>query len=176
MRKLRIPCFILTIPLLLTISPLLNAQSKRAPQYVVSFDSFGSVKVGMTVSKASKALGVRLARDAGYEGNSCYYVSPKGSFKNVAFMMAGQQIARIDIDGKEYSTDRGAKVGDTEAKIKLLYKGMYKVSKHPYVDGHYIEVKMKGGKYSLIFETDGKRVTSFRAGRFPEVGYIEGCS
>lgn len=176
MKKLNISCFILTITFLLTVSPSFNAQTKRAPDYVVTYNSFGGVKVGMTVSKASKALGIPLVRGAGYEGD-CYYVSPKRGFKNVAFMMNGQQIARIDIDGKEYATDRGAKVGDTEAKIKRLYKGIYKVSPHKYIDhAHYIEVEMKGGKYSIIFETDGKRVTRFRAGRFPEVGYVEGCS
>lgn len=53
---------------------------------------------------------------------------------------------------------------------------MYRVSPHKYVDGHYIEIEIKGGKFSIIFETDGKRVTSFRTGRSPEVRYIEGCS
>jgi hypothetical protein len=91
-------------------------------------------------------------------------------------MMSGQRIVRIDIDSKEYATDRGARIGDTEDKVKRLYRGKVRVSQHPYVDGHYLEVEFEGGKYSLIFETDGKRVTSFRAGRSPEVGYIEGCS
>jgi len=176
MKKLNISCFILTITFLLTGSPSFIAQTKRAPGYVVTYDSFGKVKVGMTVSKASKALGVPLVRDAGYNGN-CYYVSPKRGFKNVAFMMDGRQIVRIDINGKEYSTDKGAKVGDTEAKIKRLYKGMYKIYKHKYVDyGHYIEIEMKGGKYSIIFETDGKRVVTYRVGKPEQVGYVEGCS
>ncbi len=176
MKKINISYFVLTITLLLAVSPSFNAQTKRAPGYVVTYDSFGKVKVGMTVSKASKALGVPLVRDAGYDGN-CYYVSPKRGFKNVAFMMNGQRIARIDIDGKEYATDRGAKVGDTEAKIKRLYKGIYKISPHKYIDhAHYIEVEMKGGKFSITFETDGKRVVSYRVGRPEQVGYVEGCS
>ena len=176
MKKLNISCFILTITFLLTGSPSFNAQTKRAPVYVVTYDSFGKVKVGMTVSKASKALGVPLVRDAGYDGN-CYYVFLKHGFKNVAFMMDGRQIVRIDINGKEYSTDKGAKVGDTEAKIKRPYKGMYKVSPHKYIDhAHYIEVEMKGGKYSIIFETDGKRVVTYRVGKPEQVGYVEGCS
>jgi hypothetical protein len=28
----------------------------------------------------------------------------------------------------------------------------------------------------IVFETDGKRVTMFRAGRLPEVEWVEGCS
>ncbi|WP_255327297.1 hypothetical protein [Synechocystis sp. PCC 7509] len=30
--------------------------------------------------------------------------------------------------------------------------------------------------YRLVFETDGKRVLSFRAGKLPEVEYVEGYS
>jgi hypothetical protein len=54
---------------------------------------------------------------------------------------------------------------------------MYKIYKHKYVDyGNYIEVEVKGGKYSIIFETDGKRVVTYRAGKTEQVGYVEGCS
>lgn len=177
MKKSKLFCFIFIVAALLTVSFPLNAQSKRAQKYVVSFDRFGSVKIGMTASQAAKVLGVRVTRDAGYEGGDCYYTSPKRGFKNIAFMMSGQRIVRIDIDSKEYATERGAKIGDTEARIKRLYKGMYKVLQHKYVDNaHYIEVEMKGGKYSIIFETDGKRVLSFRVGRPEQVGYVEGCS
>jgi hypothetical protein len=35
---------------------------------------------------------------------------------------------------------------------------------------------MKGGKYSIIFETDGKRVVTYRVGKPEQVGYVEGCT
>ena len=76
-------------------------------------------------------------------------------------------IARFDVFNRTYATERGAKVGDTEARIKSLYKGMFKVTKHAYTDGHYITVMKKGTKYGIVFETDGKRVVSFHAGRKP---------
>ena len=51
------------------------------------------------------------------------------------------------------------------------------MSQHPYDDnGHYLRIDLKGTKYSMILETDGKRVTSYRVGKSEEVGYIEGCS
>lgn len=177
MKKSKLFCFIFIVAALLAISPSLNAQSKRARKFVVSFDRFGSVRIGMTASQAAKVLGVRVTRDAGYEGGNCYYTSPKRGFKDIAFMMSGRRIARIDINSKEYTTDKGAKIGDTEARIKRLYKGKYKVYQHKYVDdAHYIEVEMKGRKYSIIFETDGKRVVTYRVGRPEQVGYVEGCS
>lgn len=174
MRKIKIYYFILTVALLFTALPLVTAQTKRAtPNYVVTFNSFGGVKVGMTVSKASKALGVRLRTT---EQGTCRYYEVNGRFKDLGFMVNDGIIARFDISERGISTDRGAQVGDSEARIKRLYKGQYKVSKHFYTDGNYIEVEMKGGKFSIIFETDGKRVTYIRAGRSPEVGYVEGCS
>ena len=92
-------------------------------------------------------------------------------------MMNGKVIVRTDIKSKDYATDRGAKIGDTEARIKRLYKSMYKVYPHKYVDNaHDIEVLRKGGKYSIIFKTDGKKVIAFRLGKTEQVGYVEGCS
>ena len=174
MRKIKVS-LVFTIVLLLTASFSSKAQSKRpAPEPVVTFNSFGPLKVGMTVSKASQALGVSFVKEG--DTGECYYVSPKSGFKDISFMVTKGSIARIDVLKRNYSTDKGAKVGDSEARIKRLYKGMYRVSKHFYTDGHYIEVEMKGRKYSIIFETDGKRVTYIRAGRIPEVGYVEGCS
>jgi len=170
---MKVLCSILMVVLLLTVSPLADAQAKRIPKYVVRFNSFGPVKVGMTVTQASKALGIRLVTT---EQGNCRYFEAKRGFKDIGFMVNDGTIARFDVFERGIATDRGARVGDSEARIKSLYKGMYEVSKHPYVDGHYIVVDMKGGKFSIIFETDGKRVTSFRAGRSPEIGYIEGCS
>ncbi len=39
-----------------------------------------------------------------------------------------------------------------------------------------MEVRSADEQYLIIFETDGKHVTGFRAGQAEEVGYVEGCS
>jgi hypothetical protein len=131
----------------------------------------------MTLPQASKALGVGVARDAGDGDDGCYYASPESRYEGVYFMMSGARIVRIDVRSGQYATNRGARVGDSEARVKRLYKGEYKVYRHKYVDaGRYIEVGAKGGRYLIIFETDGKRVTTYRVGRPEQVGYVEGCS
>ncbi len=176
MKKSKVFSFIFIAVVLFTVLSPLNAQS-GGRKFIVSYDRFGPVKIGMTRSQAAKALGVSVLRDAGYEGNDCYYASPKSGFKDIAFMMSGRSIVRIDISSKNYATDKGAKIGDSEARIKRLYKGMYKVSTHKYVEGgHYIEIRMKGRKNIIIFETDGKVVVNYRVGKPEQVGYIEGCS
>ena len=152
------------------------AQSQPLTKYVVSANSFGSVKIGMTISQASKVLSIRLVREDGYEGN-CYYVKPIRGFKGIGFMMSGKRIARIDIDSQQYTTANGARLGSSEAQIKRLYKGQIKISQHSHVDsGHYLIVTPTNSTHKIIFETDGKKVTTFRVGKYPEVGFIEGCS
>lgn len=140
---------------------------------VVTHNSFGKIKVGMTVAQASQALGIELVAPNGK--GECYYVEPKQGLKGVDFMVIEGLIARIDIESKEYATDKGARIGDTEAKIKSLYKG---VEVHPqkYDEKlHDMEVYSDDKKYLIIFETDGKVVTGFRIGRAEEVSWVERC-
>jgi outer membrane protein assembly factor BamE (lipoprotein component of BamABCDE complex) len=176
MRRLKISNIVLGAAIIFMMATASGGQKRRTSQYVISYNSFGPVKVGMTVAQGSKALGIPLVREEWSDGETCYYVSPKRGFKDVSFMVTNGRISRVDISARGFTTDRGAKIGDSEARIKRLYKGMVKVRQHPYVDGHYLMIYMKGGKFSIFFETDGKRVTSFRAGKSREVGYIEGCS
>lgn len=74
----------------------------------------------------------------------------------------------------------GAKIGDTEARIKSLYPGQIEVTPHKYLsNGHYLTFVPKNSQDQanrLIFETDGSRVTAFRSGKLPEVSWVEGCS
>lgn len=142
--------------------------------YVVTFNGFGSVKVGMTIAQASQALGAELVRGKGYE-DTCFYVDPKG-IQGVRFMVTNDKIARIDVSSNKYATDKGARIGDTEARIKSLYPGI-KVYPQKYDEKkHDVEINSGDKKYLIIFETDGRRVTGFRVGNTEEVGYVEGCS
>lgn len=177
MKALRRLCLVLVVVLPSLVPSHLLAQGGRGRGLVVTHDGFGPVKVGMTLPQASRALGVPVTRGAGYEGDGCYYASPESGYEGVAFMMSGPRIVRIDVRSSRYATDRGARVGDGEARIRRLYRGEYKVSRHKYFEaGRYIEVEVKGGHHLMIFETDGRRVTTYRVGRPEQVGYVEGCS
>lgn len=95
-------------------------------------------------------------------------------------MVTKGRIARVDVSGdSQITTKSGARVGDAEARIKALYPGQIQVTPHKYTDGHYLTFvpkDRKDSRYRVVFETDGKRVTEFRAGQLPEVEYVEGCS
>ena len=89
------------------------------------------------------------------------------------------RLARIEVKDGLVATGRGARVGDSEARIDSLYAGSLAIAPHKYTDGHYLVVTPPGGgakRHRLIFETDGQRVLEYRAGALPAVAWVEGCS
>lgn len=155
------------------------AQTRLTNQSKLFINGIGTVQVGMSVSQAAKAAGTKLIGDP--PNNNCYYVKPEWEPKNLGFMVTEGRISRVDVwrDGK-ITTLKGAKIGDTEARIKSLYPGQIKVTPHKYVQGgHYLTLIPKdraNQNYRVVFETDGKLVTEFRSGKLPEVEFVEGCS
>ncbi|HEY9694399.1 MAG TPA: hypothetical protein V6D15_19530 [Oculatellaceae cyanobacterium] len=161
----------------------LNIPASAAPkitnQSKVFINGIGSVQVGMTVAQASKAAGTKLVY-SGYRDPQCSYYKLQNGTKDIAFMVTNGRIARVDVLKGKISTASGARIGDTETRIKALYPGQIKVSRHEYNSkGHYLTFvpKDKSDKnFGLVFETDGKRVTQYRSGKQPELHFVEGCS
>ena len=93
-------------------------------------------------------------------------------------MMIDGRVASIEIDSCQLKTRSGAKIGDVESVVKKLYPGI-EINKHAYDDnGHYLTFIPKDAvdsEYRLLFESDGKKVTTMRAGRMPEIEWVEGC-
>jgi hypothetical protein len=94
-------------------------------------------------------------------------------------MLIDDVIARIDVDDPSVLTAEGAHVGSTEAEIMSLYGSNLTVAPHKYeANWHYLTVAdsnpaRRGLRY--VFETDGQTVKSYRAGRLPEVEFVERC-
>lgn len=84
--------------------------------------------------------------------------------------------ARVDIWGENagIATAENARLGDSEAAVLALYPDAT-VEEHAYdgPEGRYL--KTRSGEHGYVFETDGQRVTAFRARRYPELEWIEGC-
>jgi hypothetical protein len=87
-------------------------------------------------------------------------------------------LVRVEVRRGATATSAGARIGDSQDKIKALYPGQVSVS-HKYTTGdHYLTVvppSSADATYRIIFETDGKRVVNYRAGLKPQVEYVEGC-
>jgi len=73
-------------------------------------------------------------------------------------------------------TAAGIRIGDSEARVKSVYGQKVIVSPHFYTEGHYLTIQ--SGKYGLRFETDEsdeRKVTSYYAGTFRAIEFVEGC-
>jgi hypothetical protein len=142
-------------------------------------DGLGPVQVGMTLAEA---VNMGLLNENPNMKKDCDFVFPAvgaGIPDNVGVMIVKGKVARIDVDTGSVTTEDGAKIGDTEDKIKSIYDGDLQIEPHKYIPGgHYMIVmgdSTSAGK-AIVFETNGKVVTNFRAGRLPEVKWVEGCS
>jgi hypothetical protein len=149
------------------IPPLANGWAVRPA-------GIGPVKAGMSVEAANNALGGTLAIPA--KLSECDYVRPKSEPKHLAFMVESGKVSRVEVQpGSTITTAEGAKIGDTEERIKTLYPGV-EVRPAKYGTGHTLVMTPKdGGNNRIVFETDGKKVVSYRSGRMPAVEYVEGC-
>jgi len=141
-------------------------------------DGLGQIQIGMTLDDA---VSMGLLNENPNMNANCDFVFPAvgaGIPDGVSVMVVKGKVARIDVDTGAVTTEDGAKIGDTEDRLKNIYGDDLRIEPHKYVEGgHYMTVlgdSASAGK-AIVFETDGKRVIMFRAGRLPEVKWVEGC-
>lgn len=134
-------------------------------------------RVGASAADARSALGIAPA--APFAGGSCAFIEPGALPVRLYFMAVSDTLVRIDVRDSSVTTTEGARIGDSEARIRELYGSTVRTEPHKYTGptGHYLIVTPAGNAtHRIVFETDGQRVTMFRAGRLPEVEWVEGCS
>jgi hypothetical protein len=151
----------------------------RVSTWTVTASSFGPIRFGMNLEEVSRVLGetVEAGEDVITEG--CSYTIPNALPAGTALMVMNDHIARVDVDSAGVLTSAGVGVGMTEAEVKRFYDGRIETEPHEYTDGHYLIYTPRDSTeagFRIVFETDGERVTNYRAGREPEVEYVEGCA
>jgi hypothetical protein len=129
----------------------------------------------MSLRAAERAAGDRLVHTQ-ETSDGCTFVKPVHGPKGISFMVIDGRIARVDVENPFTVTAEGARVGDSEARIKRLYSGRVRVTRHAYIEGHYLTIIAPDRKHGIVFETDGAKVTQYRAGRLIAIRYVEGCS
>jgi len=111
-------------------------------------------------------------------GDGCGYVSITEAPDSTRFMVEGRSLVRIEVAGGRTPTAEGARIGDTEHRIRQLYPNARRTP-HKYTSGNYL-IAIPGAPsdtlHRYVFESDGNRVTEYRAGVYPQVEYVEGCS
>jgi len=157
------------------VTPPASADSAHADSTMgFSFTHIGKLRVGMSAAEARTALGLPASS---VKSGECRYLDTKGRSR-IYVMLVRDTVARLDVRDSTVATAAGVRIGDAEARVLEAYRGRVKTEPHKYVDGgHYLVVASQPDTTrQLVFETDGRRVTSYRVGRVPEVRWVEGCS
>ena len=161
-----------------TILVAVGALSASADDWRITTAGYGPVKIGMSVAQASKALGAKLAAEGPVDNPECHYMRPDPAVEGLWFMISKDRVVRVEVNAPGITTKSGLGVGDTEAHVKETLGKSVEVTPHKYLapDGDYLTVWTADHKAAVRFETLQGKVTSFYAGRVPEVEYVEGCS
>ena len=156
-----------------TLNPALPPNS-RTPGMTVTEFGIGPIHTGMTVAEANAAIGGGFAAPKGGASGCTYAVLTKAP-RGLWVMLENGKVARVEVRSDSIPTSRGARIGDSEPRLKILYPGIT-TTPHKYVaGGHYLTVLGSDPANRIVFETDGSKVTTFRSGRTPAVEYVEGC-
>ena len=145
----------------------------------ISTVGLDEVHFGMTLDEAQEAAGAALVTEGPREP-SCFLAAPAEGPAGVSFLFADGRVERVDIAAPPIATRSGAKVGSTEAQITELYGDQIEVQAR--ADGQpgnnlvFVPRDEADQDFRLIFTTDGTTVTSYRAGRVPQVLAPTGCS
>ena len=159
--------------------PATSTDTARPPagtSFRITPNGFGPLRVGMTVAQAAAAMGGGFAAPNGYDGG-CGYARLTKAPAGLAVMLQGGKIARFEVRNGGIQTAAGARIGDSEARIKSLYGSSVASTPHKYVQGgHYLTVTPASGSSNrIVFEPDGSKVTEYRSGKIPEVEQVERC-
>lgn len=145
----------------------------------ISTVGLDKVQFGMTLEVAQAAAGTELKAE-GTRNPECYLASPVAGAAGITFLFSSGTVERVDISAPPIATRSGARVGSTEAQIRQLYGDQIEVQ--PRADGQpgnalvFVPRDQTDQDFRLVFTTDGTTVTSYRAGRVPQVLAATGCA
>lgn len=163
-----------------TAQPARLAAPDTAP-WTVSLSAYGPIRMGSARLDVLDELGAPPRDGEKPRSEECGYMEiPNGpSMRAVRLMVVGDTVVRVDVDSLPVATTWGDRVGDSERAVLERHAGNVRVEPHKYTGpvGHYLIVTAPDDTlHRLVFETDGKNVTTYRAGLRPYVDWVEGCS
>lgn len=153
-----------------TLCVAIHGQSR----WVLRADGIGPAKIGMTLPQLNTVLRENFSVPG--DDPACFYVEPK-SHPQVSLMIEDGHLVRVDVNKAGVATERGIRIGDTETRIKSLYGPEVAVEPSQYTGdegGHYLTFR-SNQRYGVRFETERGKVTTFYAGEYQAVQYVEGC-
>jgi hypothetical protein len=154
----------------------LLSDSLAADPWVLREDGIGPVRIGMTLSQLNAVLHEKFSKPTEeWESQECFYVKPS-RHPHITFMIEDGRVSRVDVNGAVVATSSGIHVGDSEARALKTYGSALKIDSHQYIEnGHYLTIQSNSGPYGIRFETDQGKITTFYAGLYSAIQYVEGC-
>ncbi len=158
---------------------------RRDTEWTVYLRRAGPIRIGMSVVDVRRVLNDPDAHlawgDSEPDNSECAYLQSTHKPKQLEFMFQKGKLVRIDVEERGVQTSSGAEVGDSEDRIKELYKDRLQVEPHFYSPEHghylnYIPVESVDRPFGMVFETFDGVVTSYRIGTRAAIALVEGCS
>ena len=139
----------------------------------VTTAGIGPLTFGMTIALAQPAIGTRLLTESGgAPSGECYYVKPERGPTGLFMLVSKSTIERVDIRSGNVKTRSGFGIGTTLEQLKTAFGAQLQINGNTAV---FVPTSANDANYRVIFETDGTTVTSYRAGKLPEVTSPTGC-
>lgn len=168
----------------LLVTVLLTGVAHCQVPQVLSPAGLGDIHVGMEIDQLERVVRAKLPY-AEYVNHGCGVVSTK-EFEpyGITFMVESKRLTRINVDfygtdphPLEIKTAEGIGLGSSEQDVTKAYAGRMRIAPNPEDPSwHTISVDDPDKQHAIIFETNGTKVKSMRAGAYPGVSYPNGCN
>ncbi|MGH9226956.1 MAG: hypothetical protein ACRD2W_24955 [Acidimicrobiales bacterium] len=148
----------------------------------LELNGIGPIVVGMTPDEASAAHGKPVTIDPRSDrGRGCAHAVAEGGPAGLQFMVVNGRIVRIEVGPGPVATVEGITTGSPVQDVLAAYAGRVRTEPHTYTartggQDLIVDEASGGNPMSILFETDGKQVRTFRSGLTGAVMAPEGCS
>lgn len=149
-----------------TTAPSADRLTAESP---LRFDGIGPVAIGMTEARARQAAGVAMRAS---EFGACRALQPEGEPAGVTFVLSGgDRINVITVGSGVIATDRGVRIGSSQAAVLAAYRGAE--VRNPDEPRHWVFAR--SGAFAMVFEIEDGAVVAYRTGAREVVEQDEIC-
>ncbi|MDR3528352.1 MAG: hypothetical protein P4L57_13850 [Rhizomicrobium sp.] len=153
------------------------------PAPVFSADGYANIKIGMTPDQLERAVRQKLTFNPFANHGCSLFTTPQMELVGLSFVVDRKILVRINVDyfsasskPRSIKTAAGVGLGSSEEELLSAYGSAAVVKPNPGDPSwHTVTIESPDHSNGLIFETDGKKVTSMRAGSYPAITLINGC-
>ncbi|MBL6749822.1 MAG: hypothetical protein ISP90_04835 [Nevskia sp.] len=173
----------LLLPLLAALPLLCAAAPLPFAAWRATAENVGPIRLGMDLDEVRKASGMEFVEqpDAGAAVNweLCHYAWPASGGQlrlDLAVVLHQGRVVRVEVVAPEIATASGARVGDSEARLRALYAGRL-VADPAAQAGARAQLLLAGTRaQALRFVIDSGRVQSYQVGQAAQSMPGGGCA